>query len=132
VDLERLRGEMATQEIAARFFSPCECESLQALSAPLRTEAFFRCWTRKEAYLKATGAGLAAGLDRFAVTLAPGIPAALVEHRDDPDELKRWSLRELPAVPGFAAALAVEGPLYRLWSGEWDVPGGPSAREDWP
>src|SRR5262249_38196538 len=118
VDLERLRAEVATPEIAARFFSPRECEALQALPGPLRAEAFFRCWTRKEAYLKATGAGLSVALDRFAVTLDPGAPAALVEHRDDPDEVKRWSLRELPAPPGFAAALAVEGPSNGLWCGE--------------
>jgi 4'-phosphopantetheinyl transferase len=119
VDLERLRGEVATQEIAARYFSPRECESLQALPGSLRAEAFFRCWTRKEAYLKATGAGLGAALGRFAVTLDPAAPAALLEHRDEPDEVSRWSLRELPAVPGFAAALAVENPLRTLWCGEW-------------
>jgi medium-chain acyl-[acyl-carrier-protein] hydrolase len=119
VDLERVRPGLAAEEIAARYFSPREFEALRALPRSLRPEAFFHCWTRKEAYLKATGAGVARALDRFDVTLRPGDPAALLENRDDPAEARRWSLRELVPGPGFVGALAVEGRPGRLWCGDW-------------
>jgi 4'-phosphopantetheinyl transferase len=120
VDLEHIRPEMATDRIAARFFSDCELAALRALSPPVRPEAFFLCWTRKEAYLKATGAGLTLALDQFDVTLRPGEPAALLADRNDLAATRRWSLRELSPGPGFVGALAVEGPSWRLWCGDWE------------
>jgi medium-chain acyl-[acyl-carrier-protein] hydrolase len=130
VDLERVRPEMTTEQMAASCFSPRELEALRALPRPLRAEAFFRCWTRKEAYLKATGTGLSLGLDRFDVTLRPGEPAALLANRDDPDEVRRWSLSDLQPGPGFVGALAVERDSRTPWHGDWPdraaVPGLPS------
>jgi 4'-phosphopantetheinyl transferase len=129
VDLEHLRPEMATEQIALRFFSPREMEALRAVPPQARKEAFFHCWTRKEAYLKATGTGLATALDRFDVSLAPGEPAALLGNRDDPREARRWSLWELAPGPGFVGALAVEGTPRRFWFGEWSAaPGAPAAQ----
>jgi medium-chain acyl-[acyl-carrier-protein] hydrolase len=119
VDLERVRPEVATQEIAARYFSAQEIKDLQALPRRLRSVAFFNCWTRKEAYLKATGIGLALPLDRFDVTLCPGEPAALLANRDDPSEVRRWTLRHLSPQRNFMGALAVEGPITGLWCGHW-------------
>jgi 4'-phosphopantetheinyl transferase len=119
VDLERVCPEMATEEIASRFFAPREVRALRALPPRLRPAAFFRCWTRKEAYLKATGAGLTQALDRFDVTLQPGEPAALLADRDDPGAVRRWSLEEITPGPGFVGALAVEGHSWTLWCGDW-------------
>ena len=107
VDLESIRPELATAEIAEQFFSPGEVEALRALHAGEWTAAFFACWTRKEAYVKATGGGLSTGLDTFEVSLAPGAPAALL--RAPGAEASRWSLRELTPRPGYIGALAVEG-----------------------
>jgi len=107
VDLESIRPELATAEIAEQFFSPGEVEALRALHAGEWTDAFFACWTRKEAYVKATGGGLSTGLDTFEVSLAPGAPAALL--RAPGAEASRWSLRELTPRPGYIGALAVEG-----------------------
>ena len=108
VDVERIEPRLE-KGIAERFFSPGEVAALRALPAEVQSEAFFACWTRKEAYVKAKGEGLSFGLDQFEVSLAPGEPAALLRTIADPDEACRWSLRELAPEPGYAAAVAVEG-----------------------
>ena len=84
-----------------------------------RPAAFFDGWTRKEAYIKAIGEGLAYPLERFSVSLSPHAPAKLEDVRDDPAEVERWSLAALAAAFGYAAALAIEGPLPRLLCARW-------------
>jgi 4'-phosphopantetheinyl transferase len=119
VDIEKLRTDFANEQIAGRFFSPREVARLRALPAGLRLEAFFNCWTRKEAYIKAHGEGLSLPLDGFDVTLAPDEPAQLLSTRDDPGEASRWSLRALHPCHGYVAALAVEGDGWRLKTWRW-------------
>ena len=120
VDLEFVREDLAGMEIAERFFSPREVAALQQLPAGARTEAFFNCWTRKEAYIKATGDGLSLPLDQFDVSLAPGEPPALLGTECDPAEASRWSLCELDPGPGYVAALAVEGHGWQLKCWQWE------------
>ncbi|MGH7773245.1 MAG: 4'-phosphopantetheinyl transferase family protein [Candidatus Binatia bacterium] len=119
VDLERIQPDLAVDEIAEHFFSPREIAMLRALPTHMQKEAFFNCWTRKEAYIKARGEGLTLRLDQFAVSLAPGEPAALLDTKDDPQEASRWSLRELVPGPGYVAALAAEGYNWQLRC--WDL-----------
>lgn len=126
VDLERVRPDLAVGEIAERFFSRWEVATLRALPAELQRQAFFRCWTRKEAYIKARGEGLSLPLEQFDVSLAPGKPAALLGTRPDPSEASRWSLQELCPVHGYVAALAVEAHGWRLSRLRW--PGDPMRR----
>jgi 4'-phosphopantetheinyl transferase len=114
VDIERVRPDQMEESVARRYFSPREVAALQALDADARQEAFFACWTRKEAYLKARGDGLSFPLDQFDVSLAPEAPAALLSVRGDPEEASRWSLQDLRPGPGYVAALAVAGNLERL------------------
>lgn len=109
VDVERVRGDIEFDQLAEHFFSERERLTLRALPGGRKPEAFFNCWTRKEAYLKATGAGLALPLDQFDVSLAPDEPARLLANRGDPDEVRRWSLHDLRPGPGLVGALAVEG-----------------------
>ena len=78
VDVEEIRELKDLAEIAARFFCAEETAELMSLPADQRTAAFFRCWTRKEAYIKAIGDGLSAPLDGFAVTLGRDEPARLI------------------------------------------------------
>jgi 4'-phosphopantetheinyl transferase len=111
VDIELLRPDLASDTIAERFFSPREVATLRSLPEPEQPAAFFRCWTRKEAFVKARGEGLSLPLDRFDVSLRAGEPAALLSTLDDPLEAARWSLAALPAPPGYEATVAVEGPL---------------------
>ena len=110
VDLEQVRPMRDFEALAERFFAPAERDELRAVPGSERQSAFFRAWTRKEAYIKATGEGIAAGLERFAVSLSPGAPALLRHVEGRPDEASRWSLCDLDPWPGFAAALAIEGP----------------------
>lgn len=119
VDLERLDRDVAYLEIAQRFFSPREQGLIDSLPAHERGIAFFNCWTRKEAYLKARGDGLSIPLDQFEVTVLPGEPAMLLQAAFDPGEVARWSLQEVEPGRGYIAALAVEGHNWRLACWQW-------------
>jgi 4'-phosphopantetheinyl transferase len=115
IDLERIRSDLAVAEIAERFFSRREVAMLRALPTEEQREAFFRTWTRKEAYLKARGEGLSVPLDQFDVSLVPGEPAAV-----------RGTQPDASPAPGYVAALAVEGQGWRLACWQWPDLGPPS------
>lgn len=116
IDVEQVRDNFDHEALARRFFSTAEQQALAALPATERGAAFFRCWTRKEAYLKAHGFGLSLALDSFDVSLAPGERDALLTTRPDAEEAKRWSLREVDGGPGYQAALCVRGHGWILQS----------------
>ncbi|MGA3164144.1 MAG: 4'-phosphopantetheinyl transferase superfamily protein [Verrucomicrobiota bacterium] len=122
IDLERIRSNLAVAEIAERFFSRREAAMLRTLSTEEQREAFFRCWTRKEAYLKARGEGLSLSLDQIDVSLAPGEPDVVPGTQPDSSEASRWSLQELTPAPGYVAALAVEGHGWCLACWQWPDP----------
>lgn len=114
IDLEAHR-QVDTIDLAQRFFSPRERDALEALAPADRLEAFFRCWTRKEAFLKALGAGLALPLDDFDVCLPDGRQVQLLDTRPGaPGNGKRWRLLDLRAEPRHAAALAAEAADWRV------------------
>ena len=114
VDIEKIRQDMSITDLAKRFFSNREYEELINLPAEQKEQGFFNCWTRKEAYLKSTGQGLKFPLSHFDVSLAPGEPAALLEHRTAPEQASLWSIAELDIGPGYAAALSVEGKDFTI------------------
>ena len=105
--------------IAERFFSPAERATLRALPPSQRLAAFYACWTRKEAFIKARGDGLALPLDAFDVSLAPDAPPALLAGRGPAADVARWELHPLDLGPGYAAALVVEGRGCRVISFDW-------------
>lgn len=119
VDIEWIKADFATDEIAERFFSATEVQCLRSLPAGRRAEAFFSCWTRKEAYIKALGEGLSVPLDSFAVAFAPGTAAALLHVKVDPAEVERWSMYNIEVTEGYKAALVVEGKGHRLEEMDW-------------
>jgi 4'-phosphopantetheinyl transferase len=134
VDVEYMRMDIATEEIAARFFSAAECSALATVAPALRYAAFFACWTRKEAYLKARGDGLSLVLSQFDVSLLPGDEARLLATRHDATEVHRWNLRALDGGDGYQAALAVEGGSWKLKCWNWQAasiggPGGDCSEE---
>jgi 4'-phosphopantetheinyl transferase len=114
IDVEFIRPEVAAAEIAERYFSTQEVAELQALSPSLQAEAFFLCWTRKEAYVKAKGEGLHIPLESFCVSLTPGQP----ERLESADSC-RWSIRALHPAPHYAGALVAEGRDWFLRQWDW-------------
>jgi 4'-phosphopantetheinyl transferase len=124
VDVERIRTDLAVDKIATRFFSPRERDILAAVPATRQHDAFFACWTRKEAYIKARGDGLNLPLDAFDVDFLPGQPVRLAETRHDPGEAARWTLHDLDIGEGYKAALALEGEgTPTCWQWPVDSPG---------
>ena len=114
VDVEYRRPMPDCEQIAERFFSQSEREALRAIAAPRKEEAFFNCWTRKEAYLKAVGEGLAAPLDSFDVTLAPGDPPRMLALEGDAERAARWWLHHLRPAEDYIGAVAIEGGVWKV------------------
>ncbi len=110
LDVEYVNPHIPTLEIASHFFSP---------AAPRRTEAFFNCWTWKEAYVKAIGQGVTISLDSFEVSLLPNQPSLTRAVRHHQSEVSCWSFYRLRPLPGFVAAIAVEGRDHQLKTWQW-------------
>jgi 4'-phosphopantetheinyl transferase len=122
VDLEYIRADSDYADIARHFFSAAEVDYLIALPSHLYAESFFSCWTKKEAYLKACGEGLAIPLNSFSVPLTtnPALtPVDLHVASKDLVPARRWSLYTLRPAPGYAGALAIEGTGWRLRQWQW-------------
>jgi 4'-phosphopantetheinyl transferase len=119
VDVERIRDIPEMDQIAERFFSTRENAIFRELPESKKKEAFFNCWTLKEAFIKAIGDGLHCPLDKFEVSLVPGEPANLLSIEGDSRAAARWSIQELKPSCGFAAAFAVEERSYQLHCWQW-------------
>ena len=104
VDVERLRPEFTGEDIARRYFSVREVVNLGTVRQEAIIEGFFHCWTRKEAYLKASGMGLQIPLDSFAVNLSPGEPAQFLSGVEP-----RWHLTAFDPAEGYVAAVVYDG-----------------------
>ncbi len=125
VDIECIRSQPDYADLARHFFSTAEVEWLAAFPSHLYAEAFLSCWTKKEAYLKARGEGLAIPLNSFSVPLTTD-PAA-VDLWVDSEAIvpaARWSLYTLRPAPGYVGALAIQGSGWRLSQWEWQIPQG--------
>jgi 4'-phosphopantetheinyl transferase len=108
VDVEKLRALADLESISARFFCAAEASELLSLPPDNRPVAFFRCWTRKEAYIKAIGDGLSMPLDRFQVTLLPEDSARFVHIGHDEKTAQNWALHHLDFGPPYVGALAYQ------------------------
>jgi 4'-phosphopantetheinyl transferase len=119
IDLEYIRPLSEVDQIAKRSFSAQENAVFSAFTQTQKLEAFFKYWTRKEAYLKAIGEGLSLPMDQFDVSLDPGESVNLSSVRGDSQEVSRWFLRELIPATGYVAALAMEGNIWKLACWSW-------------
>ena len=120
VDIETIRSDVDTAALAERYFSTRERAALRALAHPLRLAAFYAGWTRKEAFLKATGDGLSFPLADFSVTTHPDLHPEIEEIHGDPAEGTHWALTDLRGIDGYRAALAIEGSFSRLETYAWN------------
>lgn len=107
VDIERVRDDFSLEKIAARFFSVAEQRALMNLPEAGRREAFFHCWTRKEAFLKARGDGLSFPLDLFDVSISANDTAVDLVTRPESAEAQRWRILPVTVPDGYSAAVAV-------------------------
>jgi 4'-phosphopantetheinyl transferase len=124
IDIEHEARPVNARRIADRFFAAEEAAWLRRLPPEDHLQAFYRCWTRKEAYAKAVGEGLRLILRRFQITRREGDPVARVYVKGDPAQTDRWSIYDLEPGAGYVGALAVEGRprQIRFWQAP---PGGP-------
>jgi 4'-phosphopantetheinyl transferase len=114
VDIEQLRPMPDFESIAAGYFSANETRAIQALAAPDRLRGFFRCWARKEAFMKATGEGMSIALDGFSVVLGED-EESTIRTPDSPDgRATTWTVKGVLPVPGCEAAVSVEVPATRV------------------
>jgi 4'-phosphopantetheinyl transferase len=114
VDVEKIKSNVEYLDLAKRFFSTNEYRKLSAMPTNRLARAFFACWTRKEAFIKACGEGLSFPLSEFSVSIDPDAPATLQDVRTDPGAAARWSLINLEPREGYIGALAVEGPAQPI------------------
>lgn len=122
IDVEYIRPIAEADQIVKSFFSDYEKTVYHNLPPYQKQVAFFNCWTRKEAFIKAIGEGLALPLDQFDVSLTPGEPARLLRIKGD-EASKHWSIKELTIDKNYASALAVEGHDWKLSCWEWQEKG---------
>ena len=121
IDVERKKHIRDWAGIARRFFSSNENKALMAVEQSSRIDAFFDCWTRKEAIIKATGEGLHARLDEFDVSLSPGAMIRVIADYSDEQKYIGWQLRSFKLPPGYTGALATpdRNDVEMIDHGEW-------------
>jgi 4'-phosphopantetheinyl transferase len=120
IDVECERPDVATRDLARRFFAPSEVAALDRYAGPHYTSAFFACWTRKEAYVKAVGLGLSLELDSFVVSVDPDAPPELLHTGTGDQERLRWALYGFRVAADCHGTVVVERaatepPVYQ-WS----------------
>lgn len=120
VDLEQVRSDLAFADIAANHFSPGEAERLRALPAAQQVEAFFNCWTRHEAYLKARGCGLIDAPAHVEVAFRSAEPGRILTAGEGTSEAQ-WTVAALTPAPGFVGAVVVEGGSLPIQPWRWDA-----------
>jgi 4'-phosphopantetheinyl transferase len=112
VDIEFIRAEFEFHEVAGHFFTKREITALNALPPVLQRQAFYKCWTSKEAFLKAKGTGLSGKLDEVEITLAG-------QHAQVTASVAGWSLSELDPGGGYEAALVRQGGPVKISCYRW-------------
>lgn len=121
IDVECLRAVPDADSIAAQTFTRAENLALQALPPHQKQDAFFNCWTRKEAFIKAVGLGLSYPLKRFEVSIAPEETARLISIEEDFQKSDGWSLISMTPMQGYIGALAIK--MKKLSVKFWTYPG---------
>lgn len=107
VDIEQAKQQRDLMDIARHCFAKDEYMAIRELDTPLRTAAFYSCWSRKESFIKATGKGLTMPLDKFAVSVLPDSPATLNAINQEYGNIAHWQMYTLLTPPGYFGALTL-------------------------
>jgi 4'-phosphopantetheinyl transferase len=119
IDVECIRPMEEMEQVAEKFFSPWEYKKFCKTSEKERLRAFYNCWTRKEAFIKAVGEGLSFPLREVEVSLEMGVPAQFITILGSRQEAECWTLHNLKTWDGYAAALVVEGSDHSISHKQW-------------
>lgn len=120
VDIEEYDSRAELLRLSERFFAASEAAELTNLPATKQQAGFYRGWTSKEAYIKATGRGMSLPLSSFRVTIDPDRPASLISVMDQPNEPARWTVHSFDVAPNYAAAVMVAQPHCRVELWDWN------------
>ena len=117
VDLEKIRPEVEWRSLAQHYFSDAEVQVLDRYAEDTGLRAFYTCWTRKEAFVKALGAGISYGLKEFDVSIDPHEDCATLTLRNQEEDTTRWLIKNIPVPASHVAALALDRPdcKFRFW-----------------
>jgi 4'-phosphopantetheinyl transferase len=119
IDIERVRDFPEMVQIIEQFFSVREKMVFRRLPDSKKREAFFNCWTRKEAFIKAIGEGFFYPLNQFDVSFAPDEPSRLLTIEGDSEKVSQWLMGSIKPALGFTAAFAVQSHDWRLHFWQW-------------
>ena len=124
VDLEKIRARVEWRSLAQQYFSGAEARALDRYPRDNRMKAFFTCWTRKEAFVKALGAGIVYGLNEFNVSIDPEETYAALTIPGKQEDAARWLIKNIPVPASHVAALALDRPVckFRLWRADPSFP----------
>ncbi|NIM96107.1 MAG: 4'-phosphopantetheinyl transferase superfamily protein [Anaerolineales bacterium] len=114
IDIEFLRPIQNMEDLIDRFFSPNEAMQISRLPEEQQLAAFYRVWTCKEAFIKATGEGVSRPLDEIEISANPEEPTRLINMKNSLGETSRWQIEILTPALGYSSALAVEGTDWHL------------------
>lgn len=114
VDVEYTKRSIEVEKIARLFFSKEEVTSLLSLDCDYHTQAFYNCWTRKEAFIKALGSGLAFPLDQFVVSLDSTKTATLIDTKWDKKEKEKWVLKSIEPQEDYIGAVSIKGTVNTI------------------
>lgn len=114
IDIEKPDKKVDFESLAKKYFSRGEIDTIMDLPDAEKLKAFYRCWTRKEAYIKGKGTGIAQLLDKVSVSCGPGEPARLLLNRQEPDDTHKWSIEDLKEEAPYIGALAYEGKVAEV------------------
>lgn len=114
VDVECTERDLDIKSVARSFFSDIEVKRLLKLDKEMHKQAFYNCWTRKEAFIKAEGSGLSFPLKEFSVSLESTTDAELIETHWDQKEKNKWTLSAFTPAKNYIGALAVKGKIEKI------------------
>jgi 4'-phosphopantetheinyl transferase len=120
VDCEMIRENIEIESISRDNFSPIESQCINSLDPSERLEAFYRCWTRKEAFVKATGQGMLLSFSGFTVSVRPDEPASIIHINNNIFDLSQWTLGDIDQI-GIPAAFAIHSPSVTMQFREFQM-----------
>lgn len=114
IDIEKVRADVEYEKLALRFFSVAEQKALMLYPREERAAAFFATWTRKEAFVKAVGKGIAFGLSEFDVNISPKEAPLMLATRWDPEDVAKWSMANIETEKNYLATVVADGGDFQL------------------